>query len=685
MRGRRFGGICAVALCVASIASAHARVAGGFGGPSIVGGEVVDASTVPWTVALFNGLEPDSFAAQYCGGVLIHPSWVLTARHCTEGLPFSTSQIQVGFAETKLSDYSGADRRATNGVFRYPHRDIALLRLVTPANGSRVVDWWRSADQPPVGQDYWTYGWGTRSGAEPDFPDELHGVELTDLAGAAPASQCGSWGNAFVSGVHICAGVPQGGQSPCFGDSGGPLVVYTPKPVVVGVTSFGPQNCGDPTFPAVYERVADASSWIDETISQRTIRGLERVGSSPNPFASPVAFTEVDTAADRACGIGTDGSIWCWTDGLPTYGFSRVGSGNDWLHVETGSAHTCGIKVDRSLWCWGANLFGQSGILLGSYTPPRRIIGDAAWRTVAAGGTATCGIRMDGSLWCWGDNREGQLGTSEAPRLPDPMRVGSASDWTSIAVADHVCGTRADGTMWCWGHNDDGRVGDGSLTRRYLPVQVGGDDEWAEVDVEGSESCARSMSGALSCWNSVAGPQRIDGISDVADFDQNAGRRCAVTRDSALWCWGPMPQGGIVASPVRMDLRNNRQSIDVASTRYGIALQGRVDAVRVTVTYSAADVARMRELSNWVGVADLGEFQKLATFVDAFIIAISPPALPSPIVLPAAGVDYAVTSFWMPSEMFVLEQVMHQRVLDAVGAHRWGHQVLSYIAILNGM
>ena len=47
-------------------------------------------------------------------------------------------------------------------------------------------------------------------------------------------------------------------------DISGPLVFKTSKKVhiLVGVVSFGPQGCGDPTLPNVFARVTEVLGWI---------------------------------------------------------------------------------------------------------------------------------------------------------------------------------------------------------------------------------------------------------------------------------------------------------------------------------------------------------------------------------------------------------------------------------------
>lgn len=49
----------------------------------------------------------------------------------------------------------------------------------------------------------------------------------------------------------------------CHGDSGGPLTVLEHKRfTLIGIISFGPENCANNLHPGVYARVTEVLEWI---------------------------------------------------------------------------------------------------------------------------------------------------------------------------------------------------------------------------------------------------------------------------------------------------------------------------------------------------------------------------------------------------------------------------------------
>ena len=105
--------------------------------PRIIGGNVVPASAVPWTVAILHTSQSNGYQAQFCGGSLIDQSWVLTAAHCMVGE--TTVGVDVGWGQSLLSNMTAVNRHAISQIVIHPSynasastSDVALLKLATP-------------------------------------------------------------------------------------------------------------------------------------------------------------------------------------------------------------------------------------------------------------------------------------------------------------------------------------------------------------------------------------------------------------------------------------------------------------------------------------------------------------------------------------------------------------------------
>jgi secreted trypsin-like serine protease len=241
--------------------------------PRIIGGTTVDATTVPWTVALLSAGVADGFYAQFCGGTLVHASWVLTAAHCLAGL--SAASVEVAWGISDLTAITAADRRAISEIVVHPQynasaktSDVALLRLAVPATGAQTLPLNTSPSFPALNATLDTYGWGNTRYPGTLYPNLLRGVTLTDLAGPSTAGTCGFYGATYIGEHMVCAGVAGGGKDACQGDSGGPLVATTAgsQKVLVGVTSWG-NGCALADFPGIWSRVSSYADWADQHIN----------------------------------------------------------------------------------------------------------------------------------------------------------------------------------------------------------------------------------------------------------------------------------------------------------------------------------------------------------------------------------------------------------------------------------
>jgi alpha-tubulin suppressor-like RCC1 family protein len=216
-------------------------------------------------------------------------------------------------------------------------------------------------------------------------------------------------------------------------------------------------------------------------------------GSNPTP-------TMVGSAKDwimirggdlTSCGIRADSSLWCWgysdhgqTGGPGADGYFAVHTptqvsaapASGWKDVSVYD-HGCGVGKDGTLWCWGGNGRGELGIGSTADQPaPVQVGTDTNWAAVAAGNTHTCARKTDGSLWCWGANTSANLGNASNLDEHAPVQAGFivgsdapiqagyyAIDWTEVSAGlDTACGVRSDGSAWCWGNGFGGGLGNGS-------------------------------------------------------------------------------------------------------------------------------------------------------------------------------------------------------------------------------
>ncbi|XP_014704306.2 chymotrypsinogen 2-like isoform X1 [Equus asinus] len=228
----------------------------------IVNGEDAVPGSWPWQVSL-----QYSSGFHFCGGSLINENWVVTAAHCSvttshrvvlgefdQGSSQENIQVLKIAKVVKNPSYSSLTIR----------NDITLVKLASSARLSNTVSpvcLPSANDNFPAGTLSVTTGWGKTQYDASKTPDKLQQAVLPLLSN----TDCKKYWGSKIANSMVCAGAS--GVSSCNGDSGGPLVAQKNGAwTLVGIVSWGSSVCSTST-PAVYTRVTEFVSWIQQTLA----------------------------------------------------------------------------------------------------------------------------------------------------------------------------------------------------------------------------------------------------------------------------------------------------------------------------------------------------------------------------------------------------------------------------------
>ena len=233
----------------------------------IIGGEEAIPGRYPYMAGLLADCDSN---IPICGGTLIAPQWVLSAAHCYSYIP----RVDIGRHDRSNSteiyetiDVDFAVLHPQYSQYGYAH-DLMLLRLKEPSKNTPIALRSPLEDLPPKSKTT-VMGWGITS---TDFisitdvqTDVLLEVEVDIISNELCNSASAYAG--VVTDDMICAGSP--GKDSCAGDSGGPLFIKGENATMdsqVGIVTWG-YGCAEPLYPGVYSSVADASDFIEYSMS----------------------------------------------------------------------------------------------------------------------------------------------------------------------------------------------------------------------------------------------------------------------------------------------------------------------------------------------------------------------------------------------------------------------------------
>lgn len=250
--------------------------------PRIVGGELAPRGAYPSIVALVDASAGDDvFAGQFCAGIIVHESYVLTAAHCVvrggggsnAATVLQPTDLYVYAGNTHLDSSKNGQVRALAQIMAHRDfhmntlvNDVALLRTQQPFTlAPGQVEIAPVGMSPVEGDNVTVVGWGNTVYPGAVFSRDLMRVVVQ----VSSLSRCNIvYGGQVHADTQICA--TANGKDACQGDSGGPM--YDAQGAAIGVVSYGIE-CGNPTYPGVYSRIVGFESWFISMLDTACMTG----------------------------------------------------------------------------------------------------------------------------------------------------------------------------------------------------------------------------------------------------------------------------------------------------------------------------------------------------------------------------------------------------------------------------
>ncbi|XP_069858024.1 coagulation factor VII-like isoform X1 [Dipodomys merriami] len=249
----------------------------------IVGGRVCPKGECPWQAALIVQ------GQLLCGGILLTPSWLVSAAHCFDKI-HTWRNVSVVLGEHDLSEVEGTEQVRWMAQLIIPSKyivgktdhDIALLRLHRPVVLSDYVVPLclpkRAFSEGTLAsiRFSWVSGWGqlldrgatTLELMAVDVPRMLT-QDCLEQSRQTPESPA-------LTENMFCAGYLDGSKDSCKGDSGGPhATLYRGTWYLTGVVSWG-EGCAAVGHVGVYTRVSRYTEWLIKHMSSRPRLGIMR-------------------------------------------------------------------------------------------------------------------------------------------------------------------------------------------------------------------------------------------------------------------------------------------------------------------------------------------------------------------------------------------------------------------------
>lgn len=235
----------------------------------VTDGYSLSIKEAPWQIILRIGGE------YLCGGSILSPTHVLTAKHCVNGVRPSSVQVVAGVS--CKSEVISDNVYSVSQIILHPTYDVALLILSRPIifdSKKRSINFGDASDPENYrqGNPVRITGWGWQTPKGRDNAECLQAVDVQLTTNEIASRMLATHGIHGLSEWECAtSGVGAVRKGACHGDSGGALSYWSEKyqkHILLGVVSWGTRNCvgNNTNSPSVYVRVGSLVHWLSQYV-----------------------------------------------------------------------------------------------------------------------------------------------------------------------------------------------------------------------------------------------------------------------------------------------------------------------------------------------------------------------------------------------------------------------------------